>query len=501
MALHYLESLDSQRMGWPGPEGLGDEEERQREHHELQVFTEVFTTLALGLDLVIPQSYAFDSLSFLRMAGTLLEARDRVASREHPLRLHLHRAASFEEAVATMLHRTRAQGHPMSSGLLPELHDAAEYGLDPARVRADAASLDHLLNSDWIGDERAAALARVRSEFASLPRVRARPPAVPTDLATLVSAATDESSAMSRAANELSAPFRETHAVLRRALRALDPDGSGGFSGRSAVRMDRPWPGDPAGRTPEEIVGGPERLALVLEFVDTLYNTVVVDSIGTARATFSTDLTATGRGDLAARAIAQELALAHYRLRADLPPWLPHRRPSVEESEDLPLFELRIDGTEAVAEPEARASLRELHATAPAAFERLLAARAERPSRGGALPPFWAGVEGLRTAATPAEAERALERHLAHVAGLLGGNGSAGPAEGGLFEISLTSAGAVGPAIATAVWSVPGLLEYPATALGAVAPVLARRAARLVKGRRGVRSRARALGRVADVRG
>ncbi|WEH27049.1 hypothetical protein [Streptomyces sp. AM 3-1-1] len=87
------------------------------------------------------------------------------------------------------------------------------------------------------------------------------------------------------------------------------------------------------------------------------------------------------------------------------------------------------------------------------------------------------------------------------MAGLLGGNGSAGPAEGGLFEISLTSAGAVGPAIATAVWSVPGLLEYPATALGAVAPVLARRTVRLVKGRRGVRSRARALGRVADVRG
>ncbi|WP_431033051.1 hypothetical protein ACQYWQ_07025 [Streptomyces sp. P6-2-1] len=501
MALHYLESLDSQRMRWPGPGGVSAEEERQREHHELQVFTEVFTTLALGLDLVIPQSYAFDSLSFLRVASSVLEARDRVASREHPLRLHLHRAASFEEAVATMLHRTRADGHPLSSGLLPELHHAAEYGLDPGQVQADASSLDRLLNSYWIGDERAEALARIRAEFAALPRVRARPPAVPTDLAALITAAADESSAMSRAAQELSEPFRETHAILQRALRALDPIGSRGFSGRSAVRMDRPWPGDVAGRTPEEIVGGAEPLALVQEFVDTLYNTVVVDSIGTAQATFSTDLTTAGGSDVAARAVAQELALAHYRLRADLPPWLPHQRPSVEQSEGLPLFELRIDGTRATDEPGARAALRELRDTATAAFERLLAARAERPSRGGTPPPFWAGVEDLRTAATPAAAERALERHLARVAGLLGKGGSAGPAEGGLVEISLTSAGAVGPAIATALWSFPGLLEYPATALGAVAPLLARRATRIVKDRRGTRSRARALGRVAVVRG
>lgn len=500
MPLHFLESLDTARLPWAAPDSLGAEEERHREHHELQVFTEVLATLALGRELVVPQSYAFDSLGFLRVASVVLEARDRVSSREHPFRPHLHGADSFEDAVSAILGRARAVENPFSSSLLPELNAAGRYGLDQDEVWRQARDFDHLLSSDWIGDERAQALHRVRTEFHGLPRAQARPPAVPTSLNRLLVAAVDDSSAMSRAAARFPEPVRETHDTLVRALRRLDPGGSGGFSGRSQLRLPHPWPGDAAGRTPVEIVGDARTLALVVEFVDTLYHTVVVDSIGTAQATFSTDVAAEEQG-LGARAVAQELALAHYRLRAERPDWLPRpaREPGLQEEQ--PVFEIGMDTGTALAEPGTETALTALRAAAPEAFALLLAARAQGPGRTAKLAPFWAGVESLRAATTRAQAERALEKHLAYVAGVLAGQGSAGLAGKGLVEIGLTAAGAVGPAVASALWSLPGLLEYPATALGAVAPHLVRRGSQLAHRRHGTRRTARALGRVVDVRG
>ncbi|MFD7643024.1 hypothetical protein ACFV4P_20470 [Kitasatospora sp. NPDC059795] len=490
----YLESLDSARAVRPVRTG-GGPDERAGEELQLQIFTEVLMTLALGREVVVPQSYAFDSFGFQQVAATVLRARDTRAPGERPFRVHLFGARSYEEAVTGILTRTADPADPFRSVLLPELNDPAAHGLDPGDVREQAASLDRLLNAEWLDPERAGGLALVLDEFRHLPRVAARPPARPQTLEELVVATADETSPMGRAAADLPELQREVHATLATAIRRLGADRPHAFHHRSRLRLPWPWPGDPAGRTPEEIVGGPETLGLLIEYVDTLYNLIVVDSIGIADTTLSTGLGLDDRR-LAARATAQELALAQYRARAH-----PSARavPAGNDADTAgPLFELKIGATDGLADARVRTRMAALRADAGDAIGTLLQARAERGRT--AKSPFWQGVTRLRAAEDPLTARKALDAHLARVAAVLGDRVGLAPIGGMAVELVLTAAGAVGPAMATEVWKLPGLVGYPAMAAGAVGNVLYRKGKDSMVRRLSNRRLACALGRVVDVR-
>ena len=118
--LVYLESLDSVRSIPVGAATSGAADLQQ-----LQVFSEVLMVLALGRSVVVPQSYAFDSLAFLRVAHTVLGARPRRERPDRPFRLHLYNAHSFDAAISAMLRRVHHPERPFVSSLLPELSDLA----------------------------------------------------------------------------------------------------------------------------------------------------------------------------------------------------------------------------------------------------------------------------------------------------------------------------------------------------------------------------------------
>ncbi|WP_245239154.1 hypothetical protein [Streptomyces sp. MZ04] len=80
-------------------------------------------TLALGRNVVVPQSYAFDSTGFLNVARTVLQVRNSSATNEHPFRIHLFGVDSFEGAISSMLSRAFDKNRPFVSSLLPELHN------------------------------------------------------------------------------------------------------------------------------------------------------------------------------------------------------------------------------------------------------------------------------------------------------------------------------------------------------------------------------------------
>ncbi|WP_245239152.1 hypothetical protein [Streptomyces sp. MZ04] len=309
---------------------------------------------------------------------------------------------------------------------------------------------------------------------------------------------------MGRAAQSLPEPFREVHAELVNAIRRLGPARSQPFNERSRLRLRDPWPNDPDRRTPEEIVGNKETLDLVIEFVDTLYNAIVADSIGIAPATFSTDVAA-GDRVLISRAIAQELAIAQYRSGARQAAWLPRQDASTGEltgeSTEHPLFEVRLDSQAAATEKQARGQLSNLRDSAVDAIAALLDARAQRGGSGRARSPFWKGLDKLAAAADSAAAQKALDAHLTCVASILGGQGDAGLVGKFGVQVSLTGGGAAGPAIAAALWEFPGILEFPAIAIGAVAPAVAQKGVESFRRRQGTRRRAHALGRVVNVRG
>src|SRR3954447_12599307 len=98
-AVQYLESLDSVRTG-PGS-GVSAEDARLA---ELQTFLEVLMALALGREIVVPQSYAFDSGAFLHVAHRVLTARPE-SSTDRPFRPHLFGPGIrvFDDAVRAML--------------------------------------------------------------------------------------------------------------------------------------------------------------------------------------------------------------------------------------------------------------------------------------------------------------------------------------------------------------------------------------------------------------
>lgn len=454
--LQYLESMDSVRMTAPGAVNVSIDRNRQLEEmSQLQSFLEVLMTLALGRTVVVPQSYAFDSWAFLTVAERVLQARGpSTASADRPFRLHLFGAGidSFDDAVRSMLARVHDPQRPFVSSLLPGLSE-----LDPQRLTRMSGDLPSLLR--WADDRVSPPLESVMNEFRHLQPVQARP-RKGVNLGQMLADLVDPSSAMWHAATQMDEPSREVHSILVESVRALDPARPASFGQRSGLRHDAPWPGDPEGRSAGAIVGEDE-LALVTEFVDTLYNRVVVDSIGVAPATFSTSV-ALGEDLRRARLVAQRLALGTAR-SGDA---------SRAVQDETPLFEVRLRPEALRDNAAVSAEAGRLLALGSDELAPLLHARSEVSHR-QRRSPFWDSVDRLDRAVLEGEEremDRALEPHLKLVTGLLGGRAELGMGGGRRVQLVLTAAGAALPSIAASTFGIPGLVGVGLTAAGAVAP-------------------------------
>lgn len=103
--------------------------------------------------------------------------------------------------------------------------------------------------------------------------------------------------------------YSPTVQALVSALRDLDKRSAANDSFANRSRLYGPWPWDEAGKSAEDTVGL-ESLTLVREVINTMYNRVIVDSIGIASASYSTVM---GDPDNVGHEFAaQQLALESY---------------------------------------------------------------------------------------------------------------------------------------------------------------------------------------------
>ena len=311
-SLHYLDSLDSVRSAWDSPV-KGDACTLAQ--------METIVALAFGRDLVMQQSSAIDSLAAQTVVADVAQAYERARKtdedfwrlRPRPVRLHLFRADTFGDAAVAGLSRIRPPDHergdgdppPFHSSLYPELHST-----DPVRLR-DAVDELRRANpakfAELVGGHRGELFERTwrwfrlarkgEPEWVSPSRPRSNSPGLDARVRALITAVTEPGKA------ELfeERPVRASIEALRELSAAGGPDA---FADRS--RVHGAWNWFDTGQTPEQIVGA-ERIGLVREIIDTLYNQVVVDSIGTASASYTT---AIRNGDSAvAETVAQAVAL------------------------------------------------------------------------------------------------------------------------------------------------------------------------------------------------
>jgi len=486
--LHYLESLDSVRMTAPRAANVSSPGSTPLEEmNELQSFLEVLMTLALGRTVVVPQPYAFDSWAFLTVAERVLEARGpSTASADRPFRLHLFGAGidSFDDAVRSMLVRVHDPERPFVSSLLPGLSE-----LDPQRLTRMSGDPESLLRwADGVDHRVSAPLSRVMNEFRHLQPVQARP-RKGVNLGQMLADLVDPSSAMWHVATQMDEPSREIHSTLVESVRRLDPTRPASFGQRSGLRRDAPWPGDPEGRSAGAIVGKDE-LALVTEFVDTLYNRVVADSIGVAPATFSTTVEL-GEDLRRARRVAQQLALGTSR----------SREVSVAAQDEPPLFEVRLRPEAIHDSALVSAEARRLLDLGSDGLAPLLDARRDT-GNGNLRSPFWDSVDRLDRAVLGGEEreiDRALESHLKLATGLLGGTAELGTGGGRRVELVLTAAGAGLPGIAASTGVVPGLVGVGLATMGAVMPGVVGSISTGIGRWRGLRRMASAFSEFVDV--
>ena len=414
----YLESLDSVSAPWVGQGDQVHVSDRGLMRRN-QIFLDILMTLAFGRDVAVPQPYAFDSGGFLEVAAMVLKARESVgADSDHPFRLHLFGADTFDQAVQGMLSRIGDPDRPFYSALLPKLNQAAQEGFKIPRT------LDELLASQLIDVGPAQALDTVRRELGSLPRVPAHPrpnaPSLPELLANFAEGRSPVAQMIRSSTDEI---VRSIHFDLLSSIQLLDPSHPAAFLQRSRLRIQEPWPNDKLQCLPQEIVGV-ANLQLVIEFVDTLYNAVVAESIGIAPVTYTTDV-AVGDESLSRRAIAQELALIVCGARTP-DPYL-----SMQETETEPLFVIRVDTQQALSNQHISATINRLaDGTAASGLGALLEQRAARGRKAsGKRSDFWTSLDKLNSAIADGDtklARKSMDQHLTLVGRLLGsGTGSA----------------------------------------------------------------------------
>jgi hypothetical protein len=440
----YLECFDSVRLSRPDlAAGRGAVYPLETEAAELQVFLEVLLTLAMGRTIVVPQSYAFDSWAFVHAAKMVLEAKDATRSQDRPFRVRLFGSGvrTYRGAVDLMLSRVNDQQSPFVSSLLPELEH-----VDPGELQAMRGDRDYLWS--WADEQHTGLgplMQRIDAEFRAVSAVRSQPTAAPPTLAQRLHSLSTVDADRRNAGSD---PHVEhVQATVVGALARLDTGRPGAFGQRSRLRQNLPWPNDAEGRTPEEIVGGPRVLDLVVELVDTLYNRVVVDSIGGVEASFVTTVGTNAQQQLA-RATAQRMAL----------PGGASLRVPDDSAVAAPSFELLAATEVRDASEKTRRDIRVLFDSATTALEGLMDLRGAAGSRADGLNPFWASVQAMEVAAREnrgSSASKAIEKHLELVAGALNDKAHLGFEDRLATRLSLSIAGTAASSLAEAHLRLP----------------------------------------------
>ena len=411
--LIYLESMDSVRATWLSEDG-------EKAAAYAQVFVESLLNLALGRNIVVQRSFAFDSLPVQRVVSDLVEAYDSFAAsapidanRSAPILLHLHGATSFKQAVADTVLRMSgaplatspdsAPSAPFQSSMYPELHGhsgldkvAGEIAkgkpedflslLDPER----ALLFDRLWK--WFGQSRASG-----SPF-EMHRVVAAGGRIGHGIKEMVEPLLDKSASLSVDLDVLGIADLEPVAGIVESLRTLrDCSGSSGtdaYTYRSRLYGNQEW--FQSGATAEQIIGV-RPLLLVRELINTMYNMVCQDSIGIAAASFTTEMVDPDR--LSDQLAAQSLAGLAYDKVTGRGLW----RQAM--SAGAPQVNVRITGTSETA----RTAVIEVigKTQRQAAFRRVLEMREEKKWQA-----TLAALSRARGAADARAFDQALRRHL-----------------------------------------------------------------------------------------
>ncbi|MCA0178973.1 MAG: hypothetical protein LCH77_05130 [Actinobacteria bacterium] len=314
--LLYLESMDSVRSSWGSSE--------RRDQAAAQVAVEALLAFAFGNRLVVQQSYALDSYAFQKVLKPISQAYEEVHSssnmwatgRPAPVQLHLHRARTFLDVVANTIERATtatSDGGYFYSSLYPELNARERHGDFQVAVRkiADSGSLNAFRNliDDYDRRELIDILDKwfgpAHVENAELVVTPKEKPYHSID-DMLMGLYRDDSRVMTEL-NKHEVLGSESSKHIIQAVRRLRTAAPGQKlpNDRSLYYGDRAWTAD--GRTALDVLKSEADLDAVREMVNTLYNRIVVRSIGTSDAFYTTDL---GSKDPERDALAQSLALS-----------------------------------------------------------------------------------------------------------------------------------------------------------------------------------------------
>jgi hypothetical protein len=451
VTLQYLESLDSVRSN-------DDAASDELAVADVQAFLEAIVALALGREIAVPQSYAFDSQSFLRVAELVLNSRAKVSreSDDHPFRVHLFGRGieTFDDAIADMLGRVHDPVRPFHSSAHPGLAT-----LSDDRIAGMAADFPRFLR--WAPERTARRLRLVHDEFEVADPLPAVTDGAVVRLEDVVASFVAPTSASSPRASRFEEESPGTYESLRDALGRLHRASPDAFRHRSRLRQGAPWDGTD-GPTALQLLDGDDRaLDLVIEFVDTLYNRVVAGSMGRVLATFTTTPTV---GEMAngARLVAQNLAFEEPVVMAAA---------EAGDEDDPPAFDLVRVG-DVSSSPDVATEVRNLMGRGSTALEELFAARAEgRGAAGGNQ--FWRGIAALERAARGPDRhafEDALDAHMSYVAALLHDKAELRWTKLGRVRMALTGASSGGPVLVGGPPLVSALVAGIGAVVGAAAP-------------------------------
>ncbi|MBB6406522.1 hypothetical protein [Arthrobacter sp. AZCC_0090] len=304
--LIYLESMDSVRATWSS----GDDVKAAA---YAQAFVESLLNLAMGRNIVVQRSFAFDSLAFQRVLSDLVEAYESFdksalidANRSAPVLLHLNGAPSFRHAVAETVWRiSGARGGasdssrvtaPFQSSMYPDLHDQPGLSAVASRIETGRPELFQAL----LDPERALLFERLWKWFGS-----AKAAGSPIETHKIV----DARATAAQGIKDMVEPFLNHSAWLSADLKVsgiADLDLVGGiveslrtlrdhagtaaedpFTYRSRLYGNQHW--FESGATAEQLIGI-GRLFSVRELINTMYNMVCKDSIGIVDASFTTEM-------------------------------------------------------------------------------------------------------------------------------------------------------------------------------------------------------------------
>jgi hypothetical protein len=329
--LRYLESMDSVRSRWDL------EDSRRRDDAYAQCFIESLITLAFGLDLVVQQSVALDSYAFQRTLVDLGAAYDRVRNESKgfknsgpmPVRLHLFNTDTFANSIASNLRRmANGADRPFKSSLYPDISDLKAKRINKMADDFSRYGRSHDF-STVIGSDRDEMLTALLAWFGTADKhdrrrvVEAKPDsrqvALDEAVAVLLKKRSDLMEGLKKRPDlERPSIHQAINALrtLKKEFKKKFPKGSP-FGDRSRLHLDSPW--IPGGPSALEIVGSVDTLRLVREMINTLYNRVVVQSIGVASASYTTDI---GAADQTEDELAiQDLALRAFESAKGYDPW------------------------------------------------------------------------------------------------------------------------------------------------------------------------------------